>query len=100
MVRKGKPLSKQDTERATKGEEEKGKGHEPVRRSLIINEQQKQEMEKEIPAMRVITPSAVAQKYGVRVSIAKAVLAELEARGVIKRITTEGRFKLYAKEAA
>jgi small subunit ribosomal protein S25e len=100
MVRKGKPLSKQDTERATKAEEEKGKGHETVRRSLIISEQQKQEMEKEIPAMRVITPSAVAQKYGVRVSIAKAVLAELEARGAIKRITTEGRFKLYAKEAA
>jgi len=48
----------------------------------------------------VITPSAVAQKYGVRVSIAKAVLAELEARGAIKRVATEGRFKLYAKEAA
>lgn len=100
MVRKGKPLSKQDTERATKPEEEKGKTHETVRRSLIVSEQQKQDMEKEIPAMRVITPSAVAQKYGVRLSIAKAVLAELEARGTIKRIATEGRFRLYAKEAA
>lgn len=93
-------MSKQDTERASKAEEEKGKGHEAVRRSLIISEQQKQEMEKEIPAMRVITPSAVAQKYGVRVSIAKAVLAELQAKGTIKRIATEGRFKLYAKEGA
>jgi ribosomal protein S25 len=96
MVRKGKPLSKSSKERSSK-REEKTKTHETARRDLIINEEQKQEMEKEIPTMRVITPSTVALKYGVRVSIAKAVLTELEARGLIKRVTAEGKFKLYTQ---
>jgi ribosomal protein S25 len=50
--------------------------------------------------MRVITPSAIAQKYGVRVSIAKAVLTELEMKGLIHRISSEGKFKLYSKTPA
>lgn len=99
MVRKGKPISKRSTER-TAGKEEKTKTHETGRRDLIISEGQKQEMEKEIPTMRVITPSTVAQKYGVRVSIAKAVLTELEARGLIRRITTKSKFKLYTQASS
>jgi ribosomal protein S25 len=57
-------------------------------------------MEKEIPTMRVITPSAIAQKYGVRVSIAKAVLTELESKGLIRQVISEGKFKLYSKTSA
>jgi ribosomal protein S25 len=57
-------------------------------------------MEKEITTMRVITPSAIAQKYGVRVSIAKAVLTELEMKGLIHRVNSEGKLKLYTKTPA
>ena len=100
MVKKNKPVSKQPTKGAKTQEEPKGRSHEAVRRELIISEEQKQEMEKEIPTMRVITPSAIAQKYGVRVSIAKAVLTELEMKGLIHRISSEGKFKLYSKSPA
>ena len=99
MVKKNKPISK----RASKGEKAKDETksrHQPVRRELVISEEQKQEMEKEIPSMRVITPSAIAQKYGVRVSIAKAVLTELESKGLIRQVISEGKFKLYSKTSA
>ena len=97
MVKKNKPVSKRPTKSGKPKEETKTRRHEAVRRELIISEEQKQEMEKEIPTMRVITPSAIAQKYGVRVSIAKAVLTELEMKGVIHRVSSEGKFKLYSK---
>jgi ribosomal protein S25 len=99
MVKKNKPISK----RSSKGEkvkEETKSRHEAVRRDLVISEEQKQEMEKEIPTMRVITPSAIAQKYGVRVSIAKAVLTELESKGLIRQVISEGKFRLYSKTSA
>ncbi len=99
MVKKNKPISKQSSKGEKKKEETKGR-HEAVRRELVISEEQKQEMEKEIPTMRVITPSAIAQKYGVRVSIAKAVLTELESKGLIRQVISEGKFKLYSKTSA
>ena len=97
MVKKNKPIAKQASKTDKKKEETKSRSHEAVRRELIISEEQKQEMEKEIPTMRVITPSSIAQKYGVRVSIAKAVLTELEMKGLIHRVTSEGKFRLYSK---
>jgi small subunit ribosomal protein S25e len=100
MVKKNKPVSKQPSKSAKEKEETKSRSHESVRRELIISEEQKQEMEKEIPTMRVITPSSIAQKYGVRVSIAKAVLTELEMKGLIHRVSSEGKFKLYSKTPA
>jgi len=99
MVKKNKPISKQSSKGETTKEETKSR-HEAVRRELVISEEQKQEMEKEIPTMRVITPSAIAQKYGVRVSIAKAVLTELESKGLIRQVISEGKFKLYSKTSA
>ena len=99
MVKKNKPISKQSSKGDKKKEETKSR-HEAIRRELVISEEQKQEMEKEIPTMRVITPSAIAQKYGVRVSIAKAVLTELESKGLIRQVISEGKFKLYSKTSA
>jgi ribosomal protein S25 len=99
MVRKGKPKTRRDTKPQQRGTE-KSRAHETVRRTLLVSTEQKQEMEKEIPSMRVITPSTVAQKYGVRVSIAKAVLTELEAKQLIKKVSTGGKFKLYTKISA
>ncbi|MFX1474415.1 MAG: eS25 family ribosomal protein [Promethearchaeota archaeon] len=100
MARKSKPKPRRETERTQERATEKGKVHETVRRTLLISTEQKQEMEKEIPSMRVITPSIVAQKYGVRVSIAKAVLIELEAKHLIRKVISGGKFKLYTKISA
>lgn len=97
MPKKSRPISKQSTRDSPTQDEAKSSRHEAIRRELIISEEQKQEMEKEIPTMRVITPSAIAQKYGVRVSIAKAVLTELESKGLIRQVTSEGKFRLYSK---
>jgi ribosomal protein S25 len=97
MPKKNKPLAKQRSRGSQTEEEASSRRHEAVRRQLIISEEQKQDMEKEIPTMKVITPSAIAQKYGVRVSIAKAVLAELESKGLIRQVTSEGKFRLYSK---
>lgn len=99
MVRKGRPKTRRE-QRPQQGAAEKGRAHESVRRTLVISAEQKQEMEKEIPSMRVITPSTVAQKYSIRVSIAKAVLAELEAKQLIRKVSTSGKFRLYTKTSA
>lgn len=100
LARKKKSVSKRPTKSEGKKSEPKVKSHEAVRRELIISEEQKQEIEKEIPKMRVITPSSIAQKFGIRVSIAKAILNEQESKGVIKKVTSQGRFKLYTKTSA
>ena len=100
MVRKGKPKTRRETQTPQQRSSEKSRAHETVRRTLLVSTEQKQEMEKEIPSMRVITPSTVAQKYGIRVSIAKAVLTELEAKQLIRKVITGGRFKLYTKISA
>jgi len=97
MPKKNKPVAKQRSRDSQTDEETKERRYEAVRRELIISEEQKQDMEKEIPTMKVITPTAIAQKYGVRVSIAKAVLAELESKGLIRQVASEGKFRLYSK---
>jgi small subunit ribosomal protein S25e len=100
VARKSKSKTRRGTQKPQERAADKGRAHETVRRTLLVSTEQKQEMEKEIPSMRVITPSIVAQKYGVRVSIAKAVLAELEAKQLIRKVITGGKFKLYTKVSA
>ena len=52
------------------------KEHFPYERALLVSDEVQKSMEKEIPKISVVTPTFVAEKYGIRVSVAKKVLEE------------------------
>ena len=66
-----------------KGKWGRVKEFESIERALIIDDDQKQKMLKEVPKQKVITPTAICQRYQVRMFIAKEIIQELESSGKI-----------------
>ncbi|MGC9778217.1 MAG: hypothetical protein HZR80_03140 [Candidatus Heimdallarchaeota archaeon] len=66
-----------------KGKWGRVKEFESIERALIIDNDFKEKMIKEIPKQKVITPTSVCQRYQVRMHIAKAIIKELETSGKI-----------------
>lgn len=64
-------------------------------RKILVEEATLESMEKEIPKMKVITPSEISDKYGIRVSIAKSILKRLEEKGLIKLVSSDRRLKVW-----
>lgn len=64
-------------------------------RSILVDEATLEAMEKEIPKMRVITPSEISDKYKIRVSVAKSILKRLEEKGAIKLVSSDKRLKIW-----
>ncbi len=52
-------------------------------------------LRKEIVKMKAITANELALKYDVRVSTMKKFLLDLEAKGIIKRISSSSRLKVF-----
>ena len=69
--------------------------HFPYERALLISDEVQQSMEKEIPKMSVVTPTFVAEKYGIRVSMAKNVLDEMTSKGILEKQFKSGRLIIY-----
>ncbi|MFX0096849.1 MAG: hypothetical protein ACFE7E_03730 [Candidatus Hodarchaeota archaeon] len=72
---------------------------ERVIRDVTVPDELRATMRKEIPKMKVITPSQVAMKYNLRIGIAKDVLRELELNGRITRILGNRRLSIYVAKA-
>ncbi len=53
------------------------------------------ELLNQLVKMKAITPSTIASTYGVRVSVAKDFLEELEKRGVVSLVEGCKRIKIY-----
>ena len=66
-----------------KGKWGRVKEFESIERALIIDDAAKEKMIKEIPKLRVITPTSVCQKYQVRMFVAKKIIDELVSTGKI-----------------
>jgi small subunit ribosomal protein S25e len=66
-----------------KGKWGRVKEFESIERALIIDNDLKEKMLKEIPKQKVITPTAICQKYQVRMHVAKGIIKELETTGKI-----------------
>ena len=66
-----------------KGKWGRTKEFESIERALIIDNDLKDKMLAEIPKQKVITPTAICQRYQVRMHVAKSVIKELEAAGTI-----------------
>lgn len=66
-----------------KGKWGRVKEFESIERALIVEDDVKEKMMKEIPKQRVITPSQVCQRYQVRMFVAKEIIDELQKAGKI-----------------
>jgi len=55
-----------------------------------------------VKGLRYVTPYVVAERFGFRLSLAKSVLSELAAKGVLKLVTGDNRLRIYvpAQKAA
>ena len=45
--------------------------------------------------MKAITPTAVATRFNLKISVAKRMLSELEAKGVVEFVTRSKNLKVY-----
>jgi ribosomal protein S25 len=66
-----------------KGKWGRVKEFESIERALIITDDLKEKMLKEIPKQRVITPTSICQKYQVRMFVANKIIDELVSSGKI-----------------
>ena len=70
-------------------------------RQLLLDSENRATIEDDILKMRVVTPSAVASKYDIRVSTAKRLLEKLHQRAQLRLVVDTRRLKVYetVKEA-
>ncbi|MHA1359855.1 MAG: hypothetical protein ACTSRC_17200 [Candidatus Helarchaeota archaeon] len=74
---------------ATKPKEEHAK------REIFIEEEIVATIKEEVPKMKMITPSLIAQKYNVRISIIKGILRELLEEKKIKTFIHTNKLRVY-----
>lgn len=95
-------------ERKEKKEREKegaGKGRKkaeeaPSARAVVASEEQLKLMEQEALEAGYLTPFIVASKLNVKLSAAKMLLRDAEARGIVKLVAKSPRTLIYAPAAA
>ena len=99
-----KQMEKQQaTQDEAKAEKKKEKAGPPKERKTIIGvvspDAKDPKIVSEIKKMNVLTPYAVATKYGVRISIAKDFLEQLEANGAVQLVSGSHNMKIYKPAA-
>ncbi|MCS7098436.1 MAG: hypothetical protein NZ922_05630 [Candidatus Methanomethyliaceae archaeon] len=63
--------------------------------NILIDPKIIDQIKKETPKMKLITPFTLYSKYGLKYSIAKDILESLSAQGLIKTIKTGRRLDIY-----
>lgn len=53
------------------------------------------ELVSQIAKMKAVTPSEVASAFGIRISVAKDLLEDLEKKGIIKLFSGNSRLRIY-----
>ena len=66
---------------------------------IVIPDVNNKKVLAEIKGMKVLTPSVIAAKYNIRVSLAKAFLKELEKRKMVEYISGGKNLKIYKQTA-
>lgn len=69
--------------------------YEPIIRDAFISDELRARLEKEIPKMKIISPTEVALKNNIKISTAKDFLEELEQKGLIKLAVKNRRTRIY-----
>ncbi len=56
-----------------------------------------EKIKKDLEKAKVITPSEIASRHGIKVSLAKAILRLMEQEGKIKLVMGDSKQKIYCK---
>jgi small subunit ribosomal protein S25e len=86
-------------EKSKKKEEKKGPPQKKTTISIIAPDVKDQKIVAEVKKMGVLTPYAVATRYGIRISAAKDFLEQLESNGAIQLVSASHSIKIYKSAA-
>lgn len=87
-------------EKSKKKDEKKGPPQKKTTISILPPDAKDQRVVAEVKKMGVLTPYAVATRYGIRISAAKDFLEQLESNGAIDLISASHSIKIYKSAAA
>jgi small subunit ribosomal protein S25e len=92
---------KEDDDKAKQGKKEKaGPPKERKTIGIVPPDAKNDKIVAEVKKMGVLTPYAVATRYGVRISAAKAFLGQLEANGIVQLVSGSHNIKIYKPKAS
>jgi len=98
-----KQMEKQQDDKATveakKKEEKKGPPQKKTTIGVIAPDAKDPKIVAEISKLGVLTPYAVATRYGIRISAAKDFLEQLEAVGAVQTVSGSHNLKIYKPAA-
>lgn len=106
MTKKKQEVARQEAQDKGKGKD-KGKSkvkkwgtaakekEEHFERALTADSELRSTIKDEVSKMKLITPSAVAQKYSIRISLAKQILQELTQDNQIKPYIMANKLRVY-----
>ncbi len=87
-------------EKSKKKDEKKGPPQKKTTISILPPDAKDQRVVAEVKKMGVLTPYAIATRYGIRISAAKDFLEQLESNGAIDLVSASHSIKIYKSAAA
>lgn len=92
-----KQMSKPKTPKETKRKERKASEPPPERKSLGLTmpDLNNKKVMGELKGMKVLTPSVVAARFNIRLSVANSFLKELERRKMVEYVSGGKNLKIY-----
>jgi len=94
---KKKPIAKADKK---KWGEKAPKAIEKTKRSIHFDADLMKSIKDDLPKLKYISPSFLAEKYGIRVSTAKVVLEELKNQNLIEAVAHTPRITVFKPVSA
>jgi small subunit ribosomal protein S25e len=93
-------VTQDEAKAADKKKEKAGPPKEKKTLGILPPDSKDQKIVAEVKKMGVLTPYAIATRYGVRISAAKDFLEEMEANGTIQLVSGSHNLKIYKPKAA
>lgn len=78
----------------------KGKVKDKANHMIILDQDKVDRIRKEVPTFRYVSVSVLVDRLKIGGSIARVVLRELEAEGVIKAVSTHSKQAIYTRTSA
>lgn len=75
------------------------KGKERLERALLIPQDVQDQIIKDLPKMKYITASQLSVQYGIKISVIKPFLKDLQAQNMIDLVLDNNRIKLFTPAA-
>eukprot|EP00004_Rigifila_ramosa_P019160 TRINITY_DN483_c0_g1_i1.p3 TRINITY_DN483_c0_g1~~TRINITY_DN483_c0_g1_i1.p3 ORF type:complete len:127 (+),score=37.01 TRINITY_DN483_c0_g1_i1:36-383(+) len=83
--------------KAKKKKWSKGKVREKLNNLVWFDKATLEKLNKEIPTAKLITPSVVSERLKINGSLARRAIRDLEAKGLIRRVTSHGAQKIFTR---